>query len=356
MPPMHATILAARQRHQGFSPPAATEADYRALFARLQPVAPVYFSRPGDPPSLVHRATFDDRVLTGRWRGRRAVVKGRFLDGTIGYVLQEDLALYATAFCRPLPRPAWRQLQVLEALERIGPLTPRQLKEETGLLNKEIMPALHRLQEAFLVFEDQVDTEWERGWYPFASEWPEVELSPDQWEAAAGEVVRRLLYSLVFATAEMVQDWSGWGGRDTRGLLAGLERAGTIHPCQIPGLGEGWLSPADGDLMPLAPQSAVVMLHKADPLVRAHARQLKARFAGRETLQYLLIDGDLCGAVLGHWRIGPHDVEDIVVELPTGEAAARRTEILQAVAWGYQPPFSQIRRYQGQALDAERQR
>jgi hypothetical protein len=37
----------------------------------------------------------------------------------------------------------------------MGGLTPQQIKEETGLLNQEIMPALHRLQEAFVVYEDR---------------------------------------------------------------------------------------------------------------------------------------------------------------------------------------------------------
>jgi hypothetical protein len=34
-------------------------------------------------------------------------------------------------------------------------LTIQQIKEDTGLLVKEITPVLHRLQEAFLVYEDQ---------------------------------------------------------------------------------------------------------------------------------------------------------------------------------------------------------
>ena len=37
----------------------------------------------------------------------------------------------------------------------------RQMKRE---LVKEITPVLHRLQEAFLIYEDQYDGEWDRGW------------------------------------------------------------------------------------------------------------------------------------------------------------------------------------------------
>jgi hypothetical protein len=89
------------------------------------------------------------------------------------------------------------------------------------------------------------------------------------------------------------------------------------------------------------------MLHRSDLLVRSHKSDLKRRFGEHEVLQYLLIDGRFLGAVLGHWRIGPHDVDDIVVELPAGERSARRDEILRAVRWGYRPPGSAVLRYDG---------
>ena len=92
------------------------------------------------------------------------------------------------------------------------------------------------------------------------------------------------------------------------------------------------------------------MLHKSDILARSHASELKRRFGHREVLQYLLIDGAFQGAVLGHWRIGPHDVEDIAVELPAVERMNRREEILNAVSSGYRPPYSRILRYAGKEI------
>lgn len=60
------------------------------------------------------------------------------------------------------------QQMPLERIEMSGPYTIGQLKEESGLLVKEITPALQsRLQEAFLIYEDQYDGEWDRGWYRF---------------------------------------------------------------------------------------------------------------------------------------------------------------------------------------------
>ena len=68
-------------------------------------------------------------------------------------------------------------------------------------------------------------------------------------------------------------------------------------------------------------------------------------------LAYLLVDGELCGAVCGHWRIGPHDVEDIALTLPAGERRRRRREIVSEVNRFYHPPGHHILRYDGKALE-----
>ncbi|MHB9108689.1 MAG: DNA glycosylase AlkZ-like family protein [Armatimonadota bacterium] len=345
------TIQDERLRRQGLLQPVRTHEAYTSLFALIGPVSPTFFSCPGSPPSITHRADFDDMELAGRFRERRELVKGRFLNKTIGYVLEADLALYANAFRRPLAKMTWTQREVFHALETAGPLTPRQFSEETGLMNKEVMPALHRLQEAFLVYEDQLTTDPERGWYVFASEWPEITVADDRWEPSASDVLLRFLQSHVFATAGQVKDWSGWAGKDVKRLLDVLAARNAIFPTTVDGLGNGWLRAEDAELPETVAPPTVFMLHKADPLVRSHASELKARYHGREVLQYLLIDGAFQGAALGHWRIGPHDVDDIVVELPADERAARREEIIRAVEWGYQPPYSNIRRYAGQAVE-----
>lgn len=346
------SVLAHRLIRQRLDKLVEREGEYRQLFASLQPVSPIYFTRPGDPPSLVHRTRFSDQEITDSWRPARDIVKGRFLNGTIGYVLRDDLELYANAFQRPLDPPDMIQELVLDTLEHVGPLTPRQLKEETRILNKVIMPALHRLQEAFLVYEDQVDSDWERSWSLFSQEWPDMAVGPDRWESAAGEVQCRFLYTHVFATFEQIKDWSGWPVKGIKLLIRSLEADDKITPCKVDGLGEGWML-ADGvSLDDIRPSRSVFMLHKADPLVRTSTSELKRRFAGQEVLQYLLIDGEFRGAVCGHWRIGPHDVEDIVLELPADECTARKTEILQAVAWYYKPPNHTILHYNGESLSS----
>ncbi|HUT75519.1 MAG TPA: crosslink repair DNA glycosylase YcaQ family protein [Armatimonadota bacterium] len=344
-------IFAERLRRQRLLKPVKTRADYLALFSLLQPVSPPYFSYPGSPPSMTHRAV-SDMELAERFRERRGLVKGRFLNKTIGYVLADDLELYANAFCRPLGKMTTMQRRVYDALATAGPLTPRQISEETDLLNKEVMPGLHRLQEAFLVYEDQLTTDWERGWYLFGSEWPEITIEKERWEPAGSEVLLRFLTGHVFATTRQIKDWSGWAVKDLNRLLAGLEARDAVVPITIRALGEGWLRPEDANLPADPVPPTVFMLHRADPLVRSHVTELRERYRGIEVLQYLLIDGAFQGAVSGHWRIGPHDVEDIIVDLSRGERAGRKAEIMQAVAWKYHLPSHRILRYAGEPLAA----
>ena len=54
--------------------------------------------------------------------------------------------------------------------------------------------------------------------------------------------------------------------------------------------------------------------------------------------------------VLGHWRIGPHDVDDVVVELSAKERSVRKIEILDAVGWQYQGGNHQILAYDGERI------
>jgi hypothetical protein len=278
------------------------------------------------------------------------MVKGRFLSGTIGYVIADDLELYAKAFRRPLKVLNDIQEQVLDAIRQSETLTPRQIKEETGLLNKKIMPALHRLQEAFLVYEDQIDEDWERNWYDFSTEWHQINLSGEDWDTSAAQVLTRFLRNHVFATFDQLKDWSRWNTKPLKSLLSKIEQEQIILPQKVEGLGEGWVLKQDVSINSDEVQPSVFVLHKSDILVRSHYSELKRRFEGQEILQYLLIDGLFQGAVLGHWRIGPYDVDDILVELPSEDRANRREEIINAVRYFYKPPHSNILRYDGKNL------
>jgi uncharacterized protein (DUF885 family) len=343
-------VLVERLRRHRFIKPLASQKDYPSLFRLLQPVSTGADDRPGSPPRLLHRTAFDDAREADRLRARRVIVKGRFLGGRIGYVHADDLALYANAFWKPLPRPTHVQSTVLEAVRAAGPLSARQLKEETELLNKQIMPALHRLQEAFLVYEDQTDAEWDRAWYDFESEWPSVTLDESSRDDSASRAFLHFLKGHVFATASQLRDWSGLPSRTVSRLVKQLEESAEVIPLEVEGLGAGWCCRNDRIPDATTVPESVLMLDRADPLARSHVSELKTRFGGHDILRYLLIDGVFRGAVLGRWGFRPYDVEDIVLELPSQERARRRVEVIDAVARVYHPPRHQIRKYAGRSL------
>jgi hypothetical protein len=348
--PSREAVLAERLRRHRLIQPIDSPGDYPALFRLLQPVATGADVRPGDPPRLLHRTTFDDAREADRLRAQRRIVKGRFLSGRIGYLWADDLPLYANAFARPLARPTEVQRSVLEALRAAGPLTPRQIKEETGLLNKQIMPALHRLQQAFRVYEDQTDAEWDRAWYDFESEWSDVQLDEGEREDATRQALLRFLKGHVFATDRQLRDWSGFRSAEVSRRMRRLEESGAVSALEVQGLGSGWVCAEDPIPRAKGVPRCVFMLDRSDPLARSHATELAARFGRREILRYLLIDGEFSGAVLGHWRFRPYDVEDILLELPSRERDRRRKEVLDAVGQVYHPPRHHIRNYAGRPV------
>lgn len=351
---MRDCIIAERLRRQGLSEPIRRKADLAELFRALQPVAPRAYAYPSSPPRLMHRTAFDDGEALDALRSDRTVVKGRFQKGRVYYVLADDLQLYASAFRKPLLDLNDTQQRVLDAVQESGPANTDQIKEVVDqdggdpLLKKQIMPALHRMQEAFIVFEDQTETNWDRGWCDFAAEWPAVDLDALSWERAAEEVVRRFFQAMVFATFDQVRDWSCWSLTKVKKLLDRMECDGSILPIEVKGLGEGWVLEQPDYDPTITP--ATWMIHRADFLAYSCVSELKARYKDFEVLQYLLIDGEFKGAVLGHWRIGPHDVDDIIVELPKKERAARRAEILKAVREVYSGENHEVVCYDGGEL------
>ena len=331
MPTLQAA-LALRMARQHLTCP-VPEAGYDSLFRLLSPVPTVYWCCPGDPPQLSFRTDFGDGAYNDRRRSRREIVKGRFLGGTLAYVEAAELPLFA-ALCRKTPKFSETQRMLLDLLRREGPMSIGVMRELTGLPAKEITPALPKLQEAFLVFEDQTDGSWERGWYLLEEEFPEVSASSLSFEEALRTVLLRFAEAFVFVEPAAAKSFYRLPLKAVSAALSALCAQGELEPLELDGR-PGFLRPQDRELLdraaPLKP--SVYCLHRNDPLVRAEETPLKERFpAGEwEPLQYLLVDGTFRGAVLGKFRQGPHDVEEILLDLSPEEAAARREEIFSAV-------------------------
>jgi hypothetical protein len=343
-------IIAERLQRQAIAQPVASDDAYTRLFRRLQPVSPIANTRPGSPPCLEHRTTFDDSRLTNAWRSTRHIIKGRFLHGLIGYIFQTDLETYANAFAKPIKAYSERQRTVLKCMAEMEPVTPGVIKEETGLLSKHIGPALSRLQEAFLVFEDQMDDDWEHGWELFENVWPDVEIHPRKQFDARKAVLATFLNAHVFATPTQICGWSGFPLKEVHTLGKTLEDDGAVGWATVDGLGEGWLIPSASELPEIPLWRGVRALSYADLLCRSHQAEIKERFEGLEVLCPLLIDGEFNGAIIGHWGFGLYPLDDIVVTLPDKERQSRKQEVLAAVKQVYAPEQHAIVRYDGKVL------
>lgn len=133
-------IRALRMERQHLLTP-ANETEYDALYRDLQPGQNVYWNGFGQPPTLSFRADFDDLAYNKSRQLRRELIKGRFAGGNLGWILPEDLELFAALYRKPLKNATMTQQMLLERIEMSGPYTIGQLKEESGLLVKEITPA-----------------------------------------------------------------------------------------------------------------------------------------------------------------------------------------------------------------------
>lgn len=313
----------------------AEEEEYIKLYRDLQPGQNVYWNGFGQPPTLVFRAGFDDLTFNRERQRRRELIKGRFAGGNLGWIMPEDLELFVALYRKELIKPTEVQRRLLGLIEAAGPFNIQQLKEETGFLVKEITPALHRLQEAFLIYEDQYDGEWDRGWYRFGEVFPDTDPKRTSRKKALKTVLRRFAYRFVCFDLAMAKSFYKLPEKEIKAALAELTDEGVLVEA-----GGGFMlrSDAEGlaDYEP-KPLHFVYAIHRNDALVKAQEPVLKGWVKkltdelpyDHEPLQYLLIDGRFRGAVVGHFRNGPYDLNDVVCDLP--DALERRDEILEAV-------------------------
>ena len=325
----NSNITALRMRRQHLSS-RATQAEYGKLFRDLQPGQNVYWNGFGDPPSLKHRTNFNDMEYNRERQSKHELLKLRLIGGNLGWIVPEDLELFAALYRKPLDKPNHTQLQLLELIERGEPMNIQQMKEETGLLVKTITPALHRLQEAFLIYEDQYDGEWDRGWYPFAQMFPDANLSKYTRHEALKIILQRFAFRCVWFDSTMVKSYFKLPEKEIQAAIAELVTEGILSEYD-----SGYILKTDEDLLQtqqITPKS-VFAIHKNDFLYKSYEYLLKEPYRrdGWETMYYLLIDGEFHGAAYGKFRYGPPDFDDLVVDLPKPETDSRREEIIEAV-------------------------
>ena len=313
----------------------AGEADYNALYRDTQPGHNVYWNGFGQPPTISFRAAFDDLAYNALRQKNRSLVKGRFAGGNLGWIIPEDLPLFMAVYEKPLKQLSFTQMRILETIERTGPLNIQQIKEETGFLVKEITPALHRLQQAFLVYEDQYDGEWDRSWYRFEEMFPDMNQRRYPRVDALKELLIRFSRRNVVFTLQMAKDFYKLPGREIQACIDALCKEQMLAETE-----DGYMLTQDRLLLEdytCRHFSSVYALHRNDFLYKSNETQLQNRIKSmteqlpydHEPLQYLLIDGEFHGASVGHFRNGPYDLNDIVCDLP--DVQDRKWEIVEAV-------------------------
>lgn len=327
-------IRALRMERQHLLTP-ANETEYDALYRDLQPGQNVYWNGFGQPPTLSFRADFDDLAYNKSRQFRRELIKGRFAGGNLGWILPEDLELFAALYRKPLKNATMTQQMLLERIETSGPYTIGQLKEESGLLVKEITPALHRLQEAFLIYEDQYDGEWDRGWYRFGEFFSDFNLDRYTKTEALKIVLRRFAHRFVWFTPAMAKSFYKLPEKEIKLAIAGL-----VSETVLVESDGGYLLKEDAETLKtyIAPEfHSVYALHRNDPIYKAFEPALKSLAKSLteglpydcDPLQYLLIDGVFHGAVVGHFRNGPYDLNDVRID--DASLLSRKEEIIAAV-------------------------
>lgn len=313
----------------------ANEEEYIKLYRDTQPGMNVYWNGFGQPPTLTFRADFDDIEFNRNRQLGRKLVKGRFGGGNLGWIVPEDMELFAALYRKVLVNPTLEQQQILELINTAGPFNIQQIKEETGMLVKQITPILHRLQEAFLIYEDQYDGEWDRGWYKFVEMFPGV--NPDRYTRleALKIVLQRFAYRIVWFDIAMAKSFYKLPEKEIRLAVSELIAEGILVSANT-----GYLLSSDAELLKnYEPKEMrfVYAIHRNDFLYKAHEHVLKewgkkhteGLWYDHDLLQYLLIDGEFHGACVGHFRNGPYDLNDIVCDLP--DASERMEEIVEAI-------------------------
>ena len=320
-------------------------AEYDRLYQDMQPGLNVYWNGFGDPPSLTFRADFNDIEYNRKRQANRILRKGRFAGGNLGWVLDSDFELYACLYNKPLDNPNEFQEVLYDLIRQEGPMNIQLMKEYTGLLVKQITPALHRLQKAFLIYEDQYDGEWDRGWYPITEIFPELNLNKYNQEEALKILIKRFTYRNVKIDLQMVKSYFKVTNKLIKKVLEDMTERGVLSFIEH----NYYLSDDISIITEINSQKLefVLSLHRNDFLVKSNELELKNKFSNQlhDTLSYLYIDGEFQGAVYGKFKYGANIIEDVEVALSQGESTKRKTEVINAIKYLF--TASEVKRYNG---------
>ncbi len=325
----------------------ANQQEYLALYRDTQPGQNVYWNGFGDPPSITFRADFDDMEFNRKRQHDRSLIKGRWQGGNLGWIQREDLELFAglvigsgAKALRPTDE------KILNLIKQEGSMNIALMKELTGLLVKEITPILHRLQESLLIYEDQFDGEWDRAWYLFPEMFPNVDIHRYTRTEALMIILKRFSYRNVLFDVEMARSFYKLPAKDIKLAVQNLVKDGTLVSYDDSYILQSDLEVLQNRTHNKMPPS-VFVLHRNDFLVKSNEHWLKERYkqSDCDILQYILIDGEFSGAVVGKFKNGPYILNDVVLDLSDTAKQQRRDEIINAIYQVNDPQHSPLQRY-----------
>ncbi len=327
--------------------------DYEKMFRTMSPVPTLFWTTPGEPPTIKHRFNIDDITLNGYNRANRTIIKGRFRGGSVGYIYADELPLFMSAYKKDISTFTEVDDIVLRTIKYEGAMNIHMIKEITGLLSKHIAASLQKLQKAFIMFEDQVDNEWDRAWYILDEEFEEIDLTKYSKEDALSEVVLRFAYLNVFFDESMVKSFTKFTNKDIKNTITKLLEEGKIVEAIVDER-KGYIQKEDLDEVKKCTDSIpddIYILDLNDHIVKSNEIELKERFNPKpfKTLHYIMKKGEIIGALTGAFRFGPYDLEDVIVDLPVEDMLSSKQRIIDEIEKKYDPHTTLLKRYCGES-------
>lgn len=343
-------VISLRMQRQHFLSP-VNEAEYNSLFRLLSPVQTEYWCQPGYPPTISFRSENNDYAYCYRLRANRELIKGRFQSGGIAYIFSDEIELFAAAYKKEKKEVSYAEEEILGLLRSEGPMSIQLMKKITGILVKNIAPVLHKLQESFLIFEDQSDNEWDRAWYLFETEFPDANLNKYTRTEAIKILILRFAYLNMVFDEKNIRSFYRFSTKDICIAIFELiaENKLQIHE-------NGYILTDDVEEIrncTCVPIKSVFALHRNDFLVKSNEHILKEKYKhdAYDVRFYLLIDGEFKGAVYGFFKFSDVPIEDILLDLSEEDAEIRKDEILFAVGKVINFSTCPLKRYNGKEME-----
>ena len=327
-------------------------ADYESLFRLMSPVPTLFWTAPGEPPVIQYRHNVDDRTLNNYNRANRTIIKGRFRGGNVGYIYANELPLFMAAYKKEISRFTENDFMVLETLRSEGEMNIEMIKEITGLLSKNISASLQKLQKAFIIYEDQVDSGGDRVWYILEDEFHDVDFDTYTRAQAMEEVIRRFAYLNVFFDESMVKSFTRFSNKDIKETLGSMTGKGILLEAEAGGKA-GYILKEDLDEIHVSFDDIpddIYILDLNDFIVRSNEEELKKRFDPKQykTLHYILKRGEFIGIIVGRFTFGPAELEDVMLDVSGADKIKFRRRIERAVEAVYDPHQTLLLRYCGE--------